>query len=1756
MLGGVIQADTFTNGSKIYLKPNNFWKQDNAAFRAKFYHNSGDWWVSFTSVSGVDGLYECTVPGDNYYAVNIVRFPPDKAGSTNEGDKWNAIWNIPASNGKNLITVNDGIWDGDNSNYSWGTYSGDTYSYYYLRGSNNDYAAGKRVPLTWNSTKKQYEGSFTLTENQWICKVVCGKSANADDAWYGPSSNRTVTGQTDFALEQNKDEITFKRGTYYLFLKTTDETQGKAPTHLYITGGPTPAVPSARPTSLYFYSNNFGALGEKVPLMVRSADGKTFTYRFNYTANTPIKFNFRELPSEWRGARVYPVADATQATLSTDLTTKYDIFNADPKNMWSFTSESGDPVTVTVTFTDVKTAVLKVTQAPAPSNEPAYYIHAGFINNWDRNQRVKFMQLGSDPKVLTASVRYHEYNPSNKGFKITTLPVDDNGTWYSTGGELKNGVAVELKSEKGNMTLYESALGKAVTYTLTLDANNKPVSIKAEWVGDDPIVIGNQMPVFPIGVYTNTAFKRYDEWPVLYLKGRVLNDMRVTPEYQLTQITPTKYELEFTARNSKTNNGNDGQYKDENYSVIAYLDANSDPILIGEQSLDLTKTKTYNDREHDGTRYKAICEKGANGNWTFTLQPVGNVDDIPFISMVGQDWYQRDNYKTPYGNKYTNEDPNNSNSKWGWQESWIQYDSNGQVLKDRKGNVMYNTMWPPRNPVLFRTEFSLNGQTKNFSLSSKDITLVKVGTKNGSAWKNDPIFSEVKNKEKHDKSKPSVHNNALALDDNTEYTLYRVENMWINGHVKIWTGWGGVTYNNRNGTKDLANWDFHTNWGHYQKGGLGDVFEIPAGATVPLSNEYGDMEFDKPTFFKYVDLFIDNSKQSNEHGYSVLFTELATGGAQIAALSGKGTAGSDNEYEVGNYQASLNNLSNVKNGIVKNVVINCYSKTTNEMVDPVFSWNWDGKASTKVANTDFHTIFNGQSSMIMSGTNIGSYNANDEASQSKWVLDKNNYVSGDYFYRMIVTLSEDSDGLQTHRVTVDSNPFTIIKPETIDLDVYQLVKVEDNVNEDGVPDGGVVESKYYTYRSDPDDATNTKSLLPIYELKIKNDDKFDGESYNFEYDDNGNMIGGYIDDSNYEFTSRTLTEAECEALDFSSSNLQVTDKILIVGSKPTVNSVNGYKFTAENENGSITPPVDPDKTDAETAPVKVIAKNGPEKEGGQTEEFDQSAMRPEQNNRFMHVTNAGTFNSRKLTLQMQYLVPTLNSEGIYEDVKQTTPEVEVTYQPVIPEPSLVDAKVEVFYGTNGTEDTDDDTAWFKFANKDFKARFHNVRDYIEIEYPNVSRYMMERMRIRDFFTITMYSDDEENPDQQWTNVFNFGDHPDPVKQTSAVATGDFMLPREFNRERTIDLISKTEGADGQPLAYMKRWGDPKKITPIEVSHYAPNNLEYEIVKYSENGDNEKAPKIDRDENGDLISEYTIKIKHKDNFNPNDPNHGDTGDHDDSYYETLDEETGLYPERHNFIYHEGKDDLKEVLHHHTSDDYYYVAIVELEENEEIDIETSDTRNIIDANGLKSTSAPVNTGDKQVKYNANELKHYVIPASELLSGNSYEITIRKNYGQEGDWSTDFGGSAEKARDYDLRVQALGKENHFSKNIHVLISYLYPFQVKQSGQIETPTTSESAPARANARYSGNVLKSTAAVLNPVKDANDSVITGVNSLNAEQFGSVKVGEGFIEVEGIGVQVVNASGMLVGEGAGHHDVAPGVYVVRYNGKTKKVVVR
>lgn len=114
-----------------------------------------------------------------------------------------------------------------------------------------------------------------------------------------------------------------------------------------------------------------------------------------------------------------------------------------------------------------------------------------------------------------------------------------------------------------------------------------------------------------------------------------------------------------------------------------------------------------------------------------------------------------------------------------------------------------------------------------------------------------------------------------------------------------------------------------------------------------------------------------------------------------------------------------------------------------------------------------------------------------------------------------------------------------------------------------------------------------------------------------------------------------------------------------------------------------------------------------------------------------------------------------------------------------------------------------------------------------------------------------------------------------------------------------------------------------------------------------------------------------------------------------------------------------------------------------------------------------------------------------------------------------------------------------------------------------IGAPTmTLAAAPAAAPARVMARAATdgATHSVVATEKEirtfSGQDIPTGVNGVMTDGNVSVTAGEGVINVAANTANVYNVAGALVATGAGSHNVAAGVYVVRADGKTFKVVVR
>ena len=643
------------------------------------------------------------------------------------------------------------------------------------------------------------------------------------------------------------------------------------------------------------------------------------------------------------------------------------------------------------------------------------------------------------------------------------------------------------------------------------------------------------IPVYPIGIYNEDDLKKYND-ETYYLIGEVLNANRVTPEYQFVKQTSGKYAgkytLDLTLRNTHLRWSNsDDQWGDYPMKVVGFKTKDSlqaeyaewnkwEELKYGSSTNDLSGT---NGEYLGGIKATAIYDPTATVKLSFEYDKTNG--KLPFISLVGANWKQKTPAAVPgYGGK-------SKTTNDGWQDSWIQYTNKGTVARDRNGNVMYNTMWPPRNPITFKTEFSLSGTTYDFTVKSTELVLSPSRDnltgeetykgKSGEEWKKDPRMNFVV-KGDVDSNTDNLSNgnfdwtsndyaDKLALDDNKVYKLYVVENVWINGAIKFWTGWNGGTANNGGG-----NWNNHANWGHYKQQVSSDANKvINANATVPLGNVDGDMAFNEPTFFKALYFFYD-TEGGNTTKRNIFIAELAEGGAEIAALN-------SSNYDYGYYRPALTDIQRMSNHKVKAVKIDCFKADGSEefMGNVLTLDNISGKSVA-----DFYTLFDNDNS-----TSIGSVD-NKGVSKAKWIkyADSENFANGDYRFVMTVTL-EDGSGIEKDPIVVESNPFTIYNSTIkMSMNAYQLVQVGDD------------DKHYVTFKGD-----NGKPTTPVYDIRIDDNGKI---TYT-----KGTIVPKYEDQTQYTFTNKVL---------LAGLGHDYADEVLNYRFKAASNTVDGTTYTDED----------------------------------------------------------------------------------------------------------------------------------------------------------------------------------------------------------------------------------------------------------------------------------------------------------------------------------------------------------------------------------------------------------------------------------------------------------------------------------------------------------------------------------------------------------------------------------------------------------------
>lgn len=637
--------------------------------------------------------------------------------------------------------------------------------------------------------------------------------------------------------------------------------------------------------------------------------------------------------------------------------------------------QQGDVCTFTYNLADKSLTVTK--GKPLPYKE--VYIFGGVnVNEWDNTE--KYVKMECNEGVYTYNFTY---DGKSAVWAFYALRKKGTPTYLVKDAEVTPSTPqiFEEMDDRGGKVFRYSGLRAGRNYTIKLNCNNNEVSIVKNVTS-----IESEIPVYPNGVSTESELKAYnfEANPVYYLVAQVLNDERPTPEWQMEKGADGKYHINGFAMRNTNCIGYDNTYVD-GVAVRQYTSANS-YIDLDEQTLnDLPKNPLS-----EGRLFNATFDP-ETGKLTFEEDPSAN-QKMPFISLVGYMMQQDAAYPTPRGVEGT---PAGVTTAKGWQEAWLQYDAEGNLLKDRKGNVMYSTMWPPKNPVYFTANA---GGERHYSSDQMTFSPVKASgkyvAKTGAEWEAELKASDNANADAYQ---------GLDLVDDATYYRYVVDDIWYVGAGKIWTGWAGQTVK-RDG-REVAQWSNHRNWGYKDKKATDtDGTSIDPETTYGVSTEEGangNFLFEQPTFFKTIEFFYDNNDPQKA---SKIYTTLAYGSASIAAKSNK----EDGAYKKGSYQPSVS----VPEGVtVTGYTIYRYDATTNQLA-PI------GDDGGKVAE----------------GTT--------DPNSTEFTFDKDGLADGRYYYVLKVDFSNGRSS------KVRSNPFIIYHPGvyTLDANGYQLVKLDEAVN--------------------------------------------------------------------------------------------------------------------------------------------------------------------------------------------------------------------------------------------------------------------------------------------------------------------------------------------------------------------------------------------------------------------------------------------------------------------------------------------------------------------------------------------------------------------------------------------------------------------------------------------------------------------------------------------------------------------------------------
>lgn len=459
--------------------------------------------------------------------------------------------------------------------------------------------------------------------------------------------------------------------------------------------------------------------------------------------------------------------------------------------------------------------------------------------------------------------------------------------------------------------------------------------------------------------------------------------------------------------------------------------------------------------------------------------------------------------------------------------------------------------------------------------------------------------------------------------------------------------------------------------------------------------------------------------------------------------------------------------------------------------------------------------------------------------------------------------------------------------------------------------------------------------------------------------------------------------------------------------------------------------------------------------------------------------------------------------GVVDDGKNNATTI---HHLVVPEPVLNNSQVEVFFGKDNNDTSNNSPEDFIYVvnNGDEEntvlelkeARYQNVREVVDIEYSNVNDELGEKMR--------QMADPDNSLDTKYGFKFTLGEDFIDLRDREAYIVDqgtdkEKYIPRGGDmighRVKPSALFSEEDGPTFKTVAHenllpadvplVQRWKDGI-IASIDISKDKPNLRRKEGNEEPE------------DELADHMSFAKVKASALYYTNVED-------EKNQCLVNDIEMEIVIEATNENYIKHDRKDvEDDTLLHHDTTDgryDYYLINIVE-----------------VDTDGNESLVYDIDGNPAQ----------FVAKVEEINSENTtFTYKIRKNYGPYWDGQL-----------------ASAQADKFFDRVEIRVSYLYPFHVTHTDKV--------GMRRMEGDLTGEVLKSDANTLH----ITGEVLTSVERLPEDTYDHARAGVGYIDVTGKDVVIFNTEGMKVASGEGRHNLNPGIYMVRLSNRVQKVIVK